>query len=91
MYRNKQHPIPEGYSFNFGTIKANMKCDERIIDDLLLMMQAAKAEGINLEICSPFQNIVDRIGVHALCVLFNIIFDVQILVLEQDLIWRPTR
>ena len=48
---NKQHPIPEGYSFDFGTIKGNMKCDERIIDDLLLMMQAAKEEGINLEIC----------------------------------------
>ena len=54
---NKQHPIPEGYSFNFGTIKANMKCDERIIDDLLLMMQAAKAEGINLEICSPYRDL----------------------------------
>lgn len=53
---NKQHPIPEGYSFNFGTIKANMKCDERIIDDLLLMMQAAKADGINLEICSPYRD-----------------------------------
>ena len=49
---NKQHPIPEGYSFDFGTIKGNMKCDERIIDDLLLMMQAAKEEGNNLEILS---------------------------------------
>lgn len=53
---NKQHPIPEGYSFNFGTIRGNMKCDERIIDDLLLMMQAAKEDGINLEICSPYRD-----------------------------------
>lgn len=54
---NKQHPIPEGYSFDFGTIKGNMKCDKRIIDDLLLMMQAAKEEGINLEICSPYRDL----------------------------------
>lgn len=54
---NKQHPIPEGYSFRFGTIKADMKCDERIIDDLLMMMQAAKTEGINLEICSPYRDL----------------------------------
>lgn len=54
---NKQHPIPEGYSFNFGTIKGNMKCDERIIDDLLLMMKAAKEDGINLEICSPYRDL----------------------------------
>lgn len=54
---NKQHPIPEGYSFDFGTIKGNMKCDERIIEDLLLMMQAAKEDGINLEICSPYRDL----------------------------------
>lgn len=54
---NKQHPIPEGYSFDFGTIKGNMKCDKRIIDDLLLMMQAARDEGINLEICSPYRDL----------------------------------
>ncbi len=54
---NKQHPIPEGYSFDFGTIKGNMKCDARIIEDLLTMMQAAKDEGINLEICSPYRDL----------------------------------
>lgn len=54
---NKQHPIPEGYSFDFGTIKGNMKCDKRIIEDLLLMMQAAKEDGINLEICSPYRDL----------------------------------
>lgn len=54
---NKQHPIPEGYSFDIGTIKGNMKCDERIIEDLLLMMKAAKEDGINLEICSPYRDL----------------------------------
>lgn len=54
---NKQHPIPEGYSFDIGTIKGNMKCDERIIEDLLMMMKAAKEDGINLEICSPYRDL----------------------------------
>jgi len=52
---NKQHPIPEDYSFNLGIIKGSMQCDERIIADLLAMMQAAKENGINLEVCSPYR------------------------------------
>lgn len=52
---NKQHPIPEDYSFNLGIIKGSMQCDERIIADLLSMMQAAKNDGINLEVCSPYR------------------------------------
>ena len=57
---NKQHPIPEGYEFKLGTIKAikgNMQCDERIIEDLLLMMQAAKDDGVNLLIQSPYRTL----------------------------------
>ncbi|MCM1039768.1 MAG: M15 family metallopeptidase [Roseburia sp.] len=53
---NKQHPIPEDYSFNLGTIKENMQCDERIIVDLLAMLQAAKDDGVSLVICSPYRN-----------------------------------
>lgn len=52
---NKQHPIPEEYDFTLGTFTAGMRCDERIIEDLLLMMQAAKADGVNLEVCSPYR------------------------------------
>lgn len=52
---NKQHPIPEDYDFTLGTFTTGMRCDERIIDDLLLMMQAAKEEGVNLEVCSPYR------------------------------------
>ncbi len=53
---NKQHPIPDDYEFTLGTIKGNMKCDERIIDDLLQMLQGAKRDGVNLVICSPYRD-----------------------------------
>lgn len=57
---NKQYSIPEDYTFTFGTIntmKGPMKCDERIIPDLLKMLKAAKDDGINLEICSPYRDL----------------------------------
>ena len=57
---NKQHPIPEDYSFSFGpikTVKGDMECDERIIEELLQMMQAASEEGVNLAICSPYRDL----------------------------------
>ena len=53
---NKQHPIPEDYSFKLGNIKDGMRCDERIINDLLAMMQAARSDGINLMIRSPYRS-----------------------------------
>jgi D-alanyl-D-alanine carboxypeptidase len=59
---NKQHSIPDDYTFTFGTIstlKGTMKCDERIISDLLEMLQGAKDDGINLQICSPYRD-MDR-------------------------------
>lgn len=52
---NKQHSIPDDYTFTLGTIKGNMQCDERVIDDLLDMLQGAKEDGINLKICSPYR------------------------------------
>ncbi|MBO5055255.1 MAG: D-alanyl-D-alanine carboxypeptidase family protein [Lachnospiraceae bacterium] len=57
---NKQHPIPDDYSFTLGsikTIKGTMKCDERIIDDLLSMMQKASDDGVALAICSPYRDL----------------------------------
>lgn len=57
---NKQHPVPDDYSFKLGdikTIKGNMQCDERIIEELLEMMQAAKEDGVNLAICSPYRDL----------------------------------
>lgn len=53
---NKQHPVPDDYAFTLGTIKGSMKCDVRIIDDLMDMMQAAKDDGVNLVICSPYRD-----------------------------------
>ncbi len=53
---NKQHSIPDNYEFPLGTIKGSMQCDERILEDLLAMMQAAKDDNVNLVICSPYRD-----------------------------------
>lgn len=52
---NKQHPIPEDYEFKLGKTKDNIQCDDRIIEELLLMMQAAQKDGLNLAIRSPYR------------------------------------
>lgn len=52
---NKNHPIPEDYSFTLGTIKGVMKCDERIIPDLFSMIEGAYNDHVNLVICSPYR------------------------------------
>ena len=56
MLVNKQHPIPDDYTFPLGTIRGSMRCDERIISPLLDMMKAANSEGISLIICSPYRD-----------------------------------
>lgn len=53
---NKQHSIPEDYTFELGNITSTMRCDERIIDDLRNMLQAAKEDKVNLVICSPYRD-----------------------------------
>lgn len=53
---NKQNPVPEDYTFELGTIKGSMKCDERILPDLLALLQGAKEDGTNLVICSPYRD-----------------------------------
>lgn len=53
---NKQHPVPDDYEFSLGTIKGSMMCDERIVDELLAMLQAAKEDQVNLIICSPYRD-----------------------------------
>lgn len=52
---NKQHSIPEDYSFKLATITGRMQCDERILNDLSDMLQAARRDGISLDICSPYR------------------------------------
>lgn len=54
---NKHHSIPDDYTFTLGTIKGNMQCDERIIPELMEMLQAAKDDGVNLTICSPYRDL----------------------------------
>lgn len=53
---NKQHPVPEDYSFPMGSISKNMKCDARILSRLQQMMEAAGKENITLSIKSPYRN-----------------------------------
>lgn len=53
---NKEHPIPEDYEFTLGTIKGSMRCDERIIEPLTQMFAAAKEDGVNLIVCSPYRD-----------------------------------
>lgn len=54
---NKQHPIPEDFELHLGVIKGNMQCDERIIPDLVAMFQAAKEDGVDLVVCSPYRDL----------------------------------
>ena len=59
---NKQNSIPEGYEEevplgNIKTMKGIMHCDERIIDDLLAMIQAARDDGVSLQIISPYRDL----------------------------------
>ena len=54
---NKQHPIPEDYYFELGTISGSMRCDERIITPLLEMLKGARADGVNLIVCSPYRDL----------------------------------
>lgn len=53
---NKQNSIPDDYTFTLGTIQGNMKCDERVLDDLNAMIQAAGEDGVGLMICSPYRD-----------------------------------
>ena len=54
---NKQHPVPEDYTFELGTIAGSMKCDARILPELFAMLQAAKDDGVYLAVCSPYRDI----------------------------------
>lgn len=54
---NNRHPIPEDYEFTLGTITGSLQCDERIIPSFLNMLQAAKKDGITLEVCSPYRTL----------------------------------
>ncbi len=53
---NKEHPIPPDYDFELATIKGNIKSDVRVVEHVLAMQRAAKADGVDLMICSPYRS-----------------------------------
>lgn len=61
MLVNKQHPIPDDYTFNLSVIKDWMMCDSRILESLLLMMKDAKDAGHPLAINSPYRQMSDQV------------------------------
>ncbi|MCR5178624.1 MAG: M15 family metallopeptidase [Lachnospiraceae bacterium] len=52
---NKQHPIPEDYSFELETFSESMRCDKRIVRRLLDMIYTARDDGVSLIPCSPYR------------------------------------
>jgi D-alanyl-D-alanine carboxypeptidase len=53
---NKQHSVPAGYEFPLGELAANVQCDERVIDDLVMMLRDARNAGMNIWIVSPYRS-----------------------------------
>lgn len=53
---NKQNMVPDGYEADLGNINGSLLADERIIPDIYEMLDAAKADGVNLMICSAYRS-----------------------------------
>ena len=53
---NKQHSVPADYDFPLGNLTENVQCDERVIDDLVLMLRDARTAGMNIWIVSPYRS-----------------------------------
>ena len=53
---NKQHSVPADYEFPLGNLTENLQCDERVIDDLVLMLRDARSAGMNIWIVSPYRS-----------------------------------
>ena len=53
---NKTHPIPDDYEVKLTVIKGSMKCDERAVEPLRNMLNAANSSGISLYVCSPYRD-----------------------------------
>ncbi|MCR5256125.1 MAG: M15 family metallopeptidase [Acetatifactor sp.] len=54
---NKQNSIPEDYEFELATLAGTMQCDKRVIPYVKDMVAAAKNDGVNLVIRSPYRNL----------------------------------
>lgn len=53
---NKTHPIPDNYEVPLTTLNGSMKCDERVLEPLVNMLNAASSDGIGLIVCSPYRD-----------------------------------
>lgn len=53
---NKENPLPDDYEFELGIIRGGIRADVRVIEHVLEMIQAAKEDGVTLEICSPYRD-----------------------------------
>lgn len=54
---NKDHPLPDNYTFTQKTLPGySMTVDERIYDPLLAMLNAGKNEGCRFMICSAYRS-----------------------------------
>lgn len=56
MLVNKQNPVPEDFEVNLCGINDSLMADERIIDDIYRMMDAAEEDGVDLMICSAYRS-----------------------------------
>ena len=54
---NKQHPLPEDYTFPMTEVASGGKlCDERILASLKKMFTDAASDGVTLVVCSPYRS-----------------------------------
>lgn len=53
---NKMHPIPDNYDIPLTYFSSNMQCDERVLEPLMNMLAAARTDGVDLVICSPYRD-----------------------------------
>ncbi|MCR5649786.1 MAG: M15 family metallopeptidase [Lachnospiraceae bacterium] len=53
---NKKHLIPSDYRFELATIKGNIRSDVRVVEHVNDLLSAAKEDGVDIFICSPYRD-----------------------------------
>ena len=53
---NKQNPVPSDFDVKLANINGSMYADERIINDIYKMIDAASEDGVDLMICSAYRS-----------------------------------
>lgn len=56
MLVNKQNPVPDDFEPHLANITESQMADERIIDDIYDMIDAAEEDGVSLMICSGYRS-----------------------------------